>query len=430
MKLSNPFPQGNIQELLKQQELPPFYKVRQFSDERNLSDDQLVSILEAETNIHFSSIKVGEKIGITAGSRGIDRIALILRIICDKIHEAGGIPYIVPCMGSHGVNPAGREAILKGFGITESTMGAKFVNEENLTLVDITRTGLEVFADSFLMSCDKVIVINRVKPHTAFHDSVESGLQKMMAVGMGKQKGASICHTTGFHGMYERIVDISDVIIQTGRIFMGIALVENSQGKMSEIHAISGMDIQRVETTILERARTLMPSLPFERADILIVDEMGKDISGSGMDTNVIGRYPLGDIQGNFTADKLVVLSLTEASEGNAHGMGFADFIPFSFFKQIDFEQTYQNGLTNKTPNPAKIPLVMPDDECAIKAALLTCTSLGKDGLEIIRIKNTHEITEFFVTESLLGKEKKQIELNKDPRYFSFYNGLADNWWR
>lgn len=423
MTASNPFPRGSIQKILEHLELPQFFKVHQYADTNYLSDTQLIMNLSAEMDFHLPFIENGERIGITAGSRGIDRIAPILRKVCDKIRVVGGIPYIVPCMGSHGVNPTGREAILHSFGITESSMNAEIVNSDELTHIGKTATGLDVYVDTFLLQCDKIIVINRIKPHTAFHGGIESGLLKMMAVGMGKQKGASICHITGFHGMEQRIRAISEKIIGTGRIFMGIALIENSDGKIAVVQAVTGSEIPKTEPMLLEKARALMPSIPYTEADILVVDQMGKDISGSGMDTNVIGRYPLGDIKGNFSADKLVVLSLTEASKGSGHGMGFADFIPYRMFAQIDFEQTYQNGLTNKTLLPAKIPLVMPDDECAIKAALLTCTHIGSEGPKIIRIKNTHELSELYVSEALLGKAKNPVEESQKPLTFSFENG-------
>lgn len=404
MKINNPFPSGCINKMLETVEIPEFIKIRQSLPNNSLEDNDLILSIDEQMLPFLSAIKANDKIGITVGSRGIDRIDMVLARVVYHIKRIGAIPYIIPCMGSHGINIEGRKRILTGIGVTEEKIGCKIENHDEVTKIGETESGLEVYVDSFILTCDKIIVFNRVKPHTAFHGPIESGLQKMIAVGMGKQKGASICHKKGFYDICDRIIEISDYVLKTQKIFMGIAVVENAYGKISQISIMKGDAIKKLEPEILKHARDQMPSLPFHYSDILIVDEMGKNISGSGMDTNIIGRYPLNDIKGNFFSERLVCLSLSKASEGNAHGMGFADFIPLDFLNDVDFEHTFPNGLTNKTPAPAKIPVVMPDKICAIKAAIQTCSNENKKDVKIVWIKNTHDIDEIYVTKSLINE--------------------------
>ena len=421
---------GTLQKLLDPIELMPMAKMRLLRKSKAISPADTSAVVTKALQDLPKLLRPGMKIGITAGSRGIDRIADITFRICRIVEEAGASPHIVPCMGSHGGNAEGQKLILENFGISQKTMQAPIISQEDLSIVGTTADSRPVYIDSFLLSCDGIIVVNRIKPHTAFHGEVESGLQKMMAVGMGKQKGASACHIDGFAGMYDKIIANASIIFNTGKIIFGLGIIENSEGKLCELYGIPGYKIQTEEPGLLLKAKQLMPVLPFTDLDLLIIDEMGKDISGSGMDTNVIGRYPTPDMQGGPSVGKIVVLSLTPGSKGNGHGMGFADFISARLFNHVVFEKTYINGFTNRILEPARIPIVMPTDLDTIKAGIFFCSSRDPGKIRAVRIKNTHNLDKIFVSASLLSKINHEWEVITKPESIMFHNNrtIINTW--
>ncbi len=430
MNAAGLYPDGSLTGMLSHVALPQMYLAQQTMEDRQLSDAAAETCLRQSLAPLLAGVRSGMRIGITVGSRGIDRLVLVLRVLCGMLADRGAAVFLVPCMGSHGVDARGRVRLLEGLGVTAETVPAEIVSDDEVVCLGSACNGQPVYVDRFLMECDGVIVLNRVKPHTAFHAPVESGLQKMMAVGMGKQKSAAVCHRGGFEGMYEHVTASARAILATGKILLGVALVENAFGHLCELHVLPAREIPAREPEILRRARDYMPSIPFSRADVLVVAEMGKDISGSGMDTNVIGRYPTAGLTGTFSADKLAVLSLTAASAGNFHGVGFADFISRRLFAAMDLEHTYPNGLTNKTVGPAKIPPVMPDDRCAIQAALLTCRRSDEAEPEMILIKNTHDLKTFYVTKSLISKALRPLTVSPVPAALQFDGeGTLSNLW-
>lgn len=365
-------------------------------------------------------IKPGMKIGITAGSRGIDKLDQVMALVVQNIKGRGGIPFLVPCMGSHGVNAEGQVKVLEGIGITEALVGAPIISQEEVVELEASPGGRTAYMDRVLYESDGIIVVNRIKAHTAFHGPVESGLCKMMAVGMGKQKGAASCHYRGFTGMYETVKRTADTILATGKILFGIGLLENAYGQLCFLEAIPSGNIVKREPELLLRAKEYAPSLPFDSMDLLIVDEMGKDISGSGMDTNVIGRYPVPGMTGDLKIGQIVALSLTKASEGSGHGMGFADFVSARLAASLDLEKTYTNGLTNRTCGPAKMPPVMPNDRTAIQAAARSCFMEDISKIRAVRIKNTHDLERLCVSPTLLACAKRHLKVLRGPFYLEF----------
>lgn len=414
MEVTGFFQRGILQKIVADHSLFPMMKVSQTLKLDYIDSEDLPNQMKIVLENVKDRVKPGMRIGITAGSRGIDRIDKVLALVIQAVREKQGIPFIVPCMGSHGVDAAGQKKVLAELGITEQTMKAPIVSEDQVVEIDPAPNGCVAYIDRNLLECDGVIVVNRVKAHTAFHGPVESGLCKMMAVGMGKQKGAASCHRHGFRGMSETVIRTATTILSTGKILFGLALLENSYGKLCYMEAVPAEMILKREEQLLMQAKAYMPSLPFKEIDILIVDEMGKDISGSGMDTNVIGRYPTPGMTGGPMIQQLVVLSLTEASEGSGHGMGFADFISARLMDSLDLEKTYTNGLTNRTCGPAKMPPVMPDDKTAIQAAIRCCMVSDMSRIRAVRIKNTHELQEFYVSPAMIHlAEKKLVQLEE-----------------
>lgn len=432
MELNDQFNSGALQKILKDQQLPPFIPVRQQLSVQKVETADLPMKIDASLADVINRIRPDMRIGITVGSRGIDQLVPTLRHLVSSVKSKGGDPYLIPCMGSHGFTAAGQKMILEGLGVTATSVGAPIVSQDNLVLLKGDAESNDAWVDRFLLECDGIIVLNRIKPHTAFRGPVESGLQKMMAVGMGKQRGAAACHKNGFADMANTIIRTAKTILATHKILFGFAMVENANGELALVEAIPAEKICQREPDLLLIAKEMAPSLPFDTIDLLIVDEMGKNISGSGMDTNVIGRYPTQGMSGGPKIDQLVVLSLTDASEGSGHGMGFADFISARLFRSLNLDSTYPNGLTNRTSAPAKIPPIMPNDKMAIQAGLRCCTTKGLSEMRAVRIKNTHDLTEFYVSPALLKQSKRPLAVLDLPQKLSFdTNGtIHDEWYK
>jgi hypothetical protein len=424
-----------IENILDPVELPEFFEARQIFDSTCLRPEDIrekIGRIIAADRIS-KTLRPGDRVAITAGSRGISHIDLILAETVRQITKHGARPYIVACMGSHGGNAAGQRKVLEDLGITEERVGAPVIASDDLVIAGHSADGRPVYVDKFTFESDALVVVNRVKPHTAFRAPVESGLQKMLAVGLGKQKGADACHVKGFEGMYENVTSFASVILEKLPVAFGIGVLENAYGRVYDCVALPGKEIAAKEPELLEKARALMPKILFEDFDVLIVDEMGKDISGSGMDTNVIGRYPTPEITGGPRISKIAVLDLTAASEGNAHGAGFADFISRKLFDKIRMDATYPNCLTNKVVPPAKIPPVMPSDLYAVKAALKTCGVPDPSAVRAVWIKNTHDLEKVLISSALVTEaiRNSEIEILSPCRPIAFSRtGVVDgNLW-
>jgi hypothetical protein len=402
-----------IETILDPVELPEFFEARQVFDSACLGPeeirDKIARIIAAEGI--SKTLNPGARVAITAGSRGISHIDIILAETAKQIKKYGARPYIVACMGSHGGNAAGQRRVLEDLGITEERVGAPVISSDDLVIAGRSADGKPVYVDRFAFESDAIVVVNRIKPHTAFRAPVESGLQKMLAIGLGKQKGADACHAKGFEGMYENVTGFASVILENLPVAFGIGILENAYGRVYDCAALPGRSIAALEPELLEKARTLMPKILFEEFDVLIVEEMGKDISGSGMDTNIIGRYPAPGITGGPRISKIAVLDLTAASEGNAHGAGFADFISRKLFDKIRMDAMYPNCLTNKVVPPAKIPPVMPNDIYTIKAAVKTCGVTDPSKIRAVWIKNTHDLERITISSALLSEARENIRI-------------------
>lgn len=388
--------------------LPRLVKIKQKFDAPRILD--VASVLRDE----FAKpgvgdrIKPGMKIAIAVGSRGLAELVPITRASVEEVKCRGGEPFIVPGMGSHGGATAeGQKQLLAGLNITEETVGCPIRSCMDVVEVGRLNNGLAVLMDKLAYEADGIIPINRVKTHTAFHGEVESGIAKMLAIGLGKQKGADSCHLLGFGRMCEMVKLMAPMKIERTPVLFGIATVENAYDQVMLVEAIPAKDIMQRDAELLITSKKNMPRIMFDPMDVLIVQQMGKEISGSGMDPNITGRYPTPYCSGGPKINKLVILDLTEGTHGNANGMGQADFSTFRLFSKIDNIPTYANALTTTITTSTKMPLMMRTDEEAIKAAVKTCNNPNLADVRLVYIKDTMHLGEFYISEALLEEARR-----------------------
>lgn len=370
----------------------------------------------------YKSIEKGQSIAITGGSRGINSIDIITKAVCDMVKKKGAYPFIVPAMGSHGgATAAGQIDVLATLGITEETMGVPIKSSMEVVKIGEIMNGRPVYLDKYANDADGIIVINRIKAHTSFRGVYESGLMKMMAIGLGKQLGAEHYHQTGFKYFPEIIEKVGPEVLREKNICFGVGIIDNSYGKVSEIALLNSDEIVEKEKELLVKANKLMPRFFFDQADVLIVKESGKNISGTGMDSNIIGRFNNKHYTGNIELTKIAVLDLSEKSHGNFNGMGLADFTTKRVYDKMDFETTYPNALTATTVLTVKIPMILPTDELAMKAAIKTCNILDLEKCRFVIIENTKNMKTVYISANMIEEaKKKNIEIISEPMEIPF----------
>lgn len=355
-----------------------------------------------------STVTPGMTIAVGAGSRGLTGRVELMRGTITALRELGAEPFVVPAMGSHGGATAdGQVAMLSSLGMTEEAIGAEIRATMDTIVVAHTSSGTPVHLDANAAAADRFLPVNRIKPHTCFKGPIESGCMKMAVVGFGKQPGAALVHTCGPVEMRDRLLDACAALRDTGRLLGGIGSIESPTGEIVQIAGLGPDDVGGdIEHELTEIARALVPALPFDEIDVLIIERGGKDISGTTMDPNVTGRFwvpGLDDLQKPRVAS-IVLLALTDVSAGNALGIGFADFIPASLANQLDFRKTYINCFTAGPAGMrrARMPMVLPDEESCIKAALSMCGRGPDESKRVVRIESTLHLTKCWVSEPLL----------------------------
>ena len=343
-------------------------------------------------------------VAVGVGSRGIDQLVEVVKEVVEFIKGQGAFPFIVPAMGSHGGGTAkGQEEVLTGYGITENNVGAPVRCSAETVQISGPKNGQPVFMDKLTWESDGVILINKIKPHPDFHGRYESGLVKMAVIGLGKEPGAKLIHSYGIQGLVNLIPVSAKKIFDSGKILAGVAIVENACDRIMKIQAIPGRKIMDAEPGLLDIARSNHPRLPVARLDVLIIDRMGKNISGVGMDTSVIGRiriYGQPEPEGP-DIKSVVVTDLTDESHGNATGVGLADIITRKLYNKIDFDITYKNISTNGFLERGKIPFIAENDLEAVQLALRNCGNVPPGQERIIRIKDTLHLDELYVSEAI-----------------------------
>jgi len=370
-------------------------------------------------------IKRGDRVAVGAGSRGIANIATIVRATVDHLKALAAEPFVIPAMGSHGgATTEGQLSVLAHYGITEATMGCPL--RATMDVIQVGEAlGLPVWLDRLAAEADWIGFVNRVKPHTDFKGTIESGLFKMLTIGVGKQKGAAQCHRASVQHGYEAVITtVGREMLAKARIAFGLGVVENGYDETARIRAFTAADLEAGERLLLKDTRNWMMRLPCSPMDVLIVEEMGKNISGAGMDTNVIGR-PTNPFE-PFPAEPkilwIVVLDLNKESYGNATGIGNADFTTRRLVDKIEMKATLINCLTACAPGMAKIPATFDTDREAIEAALDAIGLTPPDGARVIRIKNTLMLGEIEVSEAFLPEVgmREDLTLLGDPRPLRF----------
>ncbi len=397
-------------------EYPHMIRVRQTFDDTTLDDiaeeiDTQLANLKLKT-----SIKPGQTAAVACSSRGIANYGAIVKAVISYLKQLKLEPFIVPAMGSHGAaTAAGQKRVLEHLGIVEEGVGAPIRSSLEVVPIGETEDHLAVYLDKLASEADHIVLINRIKKHTEFEHEFESGLLKMMAIGLGKQEGAAAYHKAMLTFGYPRVIQtVARKIMQSANVLFGVGVVENGYGQTAQIGICRSDDIQEMEKRLFKNAKQFAPGLPFDEADIIIIDEMGKDISGTGFDTKVVGRIGLPLVAAEPESPRIkriVVCDLTEGSEGNAVGVGIVDIITRRLLDKIDMDALNINSITGVCPEMGKIPLTMKNDREAVEIAIKCVGLIPKDKLKIMRIKNTALLSEVDVSEAYEEELAKRSDL-------------------
>jgi len=393
---------------------PPVLRIRQRFPRPVVED--LEAAVRRELAPLVERVQAGQRIAVTGSSRGISNFREVVRVCVAALAERGAEPFVFPGMGSHGGATAeGQVQVLADtHGITEASVGCPIRSSMEVVQVGTTATGFPVYQDRMAHEADGVLVVNRVKPHTGFTERVESGLCKMLVIGMGKQAGASKIHQQALRVEMGRLVlDAARIVVESERprLLGGIALVENAFKETAAVKGVAMTSFDALvaaESALLEQAYELLPRLPFDDLDALIVDEMGKNISGSGMDSNVIGKKP-GLERPRIGA--IFVRGLTEETHGNATGIGYADLFPRALFDQVDLNATYMNAFTAKRPVVGKIPMLMESELQAMQVLLNFRQQEDPASLRLAWIRNTSKLDEMWVSQALEDEVRANAQL-------------------
>ena len=409
--------------LLARTRLPDMVLIRQRLENETLGGIPRAVAEEAVRIGLEQRVRPGQSVAIAVGSRGIDRLAQVTRSLCDLFRGLGARPFIVSAMGSHGgATPEGQTRVLADLGISEQTMDAPLrIGLRTVHLGDSCQ-GMPVLVDALAAEADHLVVVNRIKAHTKFKAPVESGLMKMLAVGLGNDQGARLLHGLApAYGMFALINAAARMILERGNLLCGVGLVENGLGRLHTLRLLSPNEISEQEPRLLTLAKRLAPKLPFDDLDVLVVDEIGKDISGTGMDTNVTGRNR--DILGDFTSTprikRIFVRDLSPGTAGNALGIGFADVTTDRVAQAMDSEKTVINALTGLSPEKAALPLHLPTDRLALAATIHTLGAISPEKLRMARIRNTKHLERLLVSPALLN-DPPALEILRSPLPMDF----------
>ncbi len=415
---------SGITKFVEQIKLPRFVKIHQHFIHNEISQEQILRLLDkgfAQPELQ-GRIKPGQRICITCGSRGVSNMTFITKNLVDRVKALGAQPFLIPAMGSHGAATAeGQRRILKSLGVTEEGMGCPILS--SMETVEIGKAeDFSVCIDKNAYEADGIIVLNRIKAHTSFEGPYESGLMKMMTIGLGKQHGAYICHAKGDDFMSQRISLIGNEVLKQANVIMGIGLLENAFDKTYDVAIVPAERIPEEESKLLLQAKAAMGKLYLNSCDVLIVRELGKNYSGAGMDPNVTGRCANPKLHKGIDSQRLGILDLTEESHGNATGMGRADLATRRFFDKISFDETYPNFITGYSTVGYAIPIILDHDEEVFKAAVASCLGINYENPRIIVVNNSMEIETLLISEALIGEVEKTdgLSIQSEPFALEF----------
>ncbi len=414
---------GIVDRMIGGTPLPKMAKIRQ-----KLNDDVLEDI-PGEIRKQISQQKIagtirpGMTVAVTCGSRGIANIALIIKETVTVLKELGAEPFVFPAMGSHGGGTAeGQREMIEGFGVTEEYVGAPIKASMETVQVATLEDGRPVYIDKYASEADGIVLVGRIKAHTAFRGPYESGMLKMMAIGVAKHQGAEACHSQGFRKMAENVVAYGMAILNNTKILFGLSSIENAHDETNRVIALTPEEIPEEEPKLLIEAKEKMARIFFDDLNIMIVDEIGKNHSGDGMDPNITGSYCTEYASGPPRVEEYVVLNLSEATHGNCIGIGMANYTTKKVFDQADFDAAYPNALTARVGITVRMPMVLKNDRLAIQAAMYVRTGNGVDNPRVLRIRNSSHVDEIWISESMLEEARMNpdIEILEDPREMKF----------
>ena len=412
-----------LERLIGDVTLPNMVRVRQKFADDHIADVAAAVLEGLAAPAITSRVTPGMSIAIAVGSRGLADLPILVAATVKGLKAMGAEPFIVPAMGSHGGATAeGQALLLNGLGVTEEAVGAPIRSSMETVSLGKLPNGLPVLMDRHAFEADGIVVINRIKAHTSFSAPIESGLAKMITIGLGKQEGAASCHAMGFGYMADNVVDMAKIKLDQCKILFGVATVENSYDKICTVAVVPAEDILTREPELLKESKARMPRIMFNPLDVLVVDWMGKEFSGTGMDPNITGRASTTLVQGTLTTTRMVVLDLTKKGGGNATGIGLADVTTRKLFEKMDLVATYANHITSTVLSGARIPMIMETDKLAIMAAIRTCNALDMGKLRVVRVPNTLHIGEISISEALLDEARANpdIEILSDPEPMQF----------
>ena len=413
---------------------PRIVKVRQEFPRPRVEDVEAALKEQCGRDEIKSRIEPGMEVAITAGSRGVSNIVPILRSLVRILRDAGASPFVVPAMGSHGGATAeGQVGILSSLGVTEESVGAEIRSSMEVVEIGETGRGVPVYMDRIASEADGVVVAGRIKQHTDFHADFESGLLKMASIGLGKHAQALALHALGVPGIRDHMVEAGTFVFGSGKVLFGIGVVENAYEETAIIEAIPPEKVVEREAGLLEESVKLMPKLPVSDVDVLFVDELGKNFSGTGMDTNVVGRFRILGVEEpeSPNAKYLIVGDVSEASHGNALGVGLADLTTQRLFEKVDMDAMNQNVLTSTFLERAKIPMVMESDRDAMEAAIRCNWGVASEDTRFVRIPNTLHLRHIHLSENLVDEalengnvevigEASEMEFDEHGNFASF----------
>ena len=391
--------------------LPRMYKARQVFDAPRLDNAMDTLRVELCRPVIASMLRPGMRIAVAVGSRGIRDIDKITKTLVDDLKARGTHPFIVPSMGSHGGGTAaGQRKLLADYGVSEEAMGVPVIDSMETRIIASTENGVPIHLSTDALVADLIVPIARIKPHTDFRGRVESGLCKMLAIGLAKHNGCSRLHREGFAKFSEVIPDAAEKIIAAAPIGFGLAIIENAYDETSRIEAVPANEFLTREPELLAEAKERMPRILFNEIDVLILEYIGKDISGAGMDPNIVGRTTKGQLEGFLgpLIKRIIVLGITDVSSGNAIGIGLADFTVQDILSGINYEATYANCIASGNPEACRIPIALTDEAEAIRAALSCTPGVDTEAPRIVRIKSTLELSHVEFSESLLIEARQQ----------------------
>lgn len=422
-----------IREILEPTPIPKVVRITQTFSAPRL-DDLVGGLRRAIAACPASDrIKPGMSIAITVGSRGIAMLVELVRALVEEVKNRGALPFIVPAMGSHGGATAeGQKELIAGLGVTEESAGCPIRSSMDIVETGRLDNGMPVSLDRNASEADGIIVFNRIKPHNSFRHTVESGLCKMLAIGLGKRQGAHHCHSLGMMEIGGIIEQMAEVQLRNERIFMGVGTVGNAYDRIAEVVAWPAGEIIAREKEAQVRAKANMPRLLLNPLDVLVVDQSGKEYSGGGIDANITGVCGAGIVLSDARITRIAILDLSEKSHGNAHGMGLAHVTTRRLADRIDYAATYANALTSRVMASGRTPIVMESDRLAIQAAIYSCNCPDESRVSLMRIPNTLHLREAYISEALMSEAARTpgVDILGEPKAMRFDDSgwLAEGW--